>query len=448
MIGLLYLAPVVIYGIVTVSIYGSLRERSRGAARVWAAIAVAVPAWLIWGYQLSSSYREFRAGCETDAGAHIVNPVPTNIPYLRFCNDAMRILPNSGYAAIECEQRGKPVRLTFDPGREGLTADGSQLIDCGKPPMRDGYHGECFEREPVDEISTPFVRDRERVRTVESRWSAGILTVTDTRVRLADETMVGYWRYYAYLPYGDRAWLGGSSGMAPRIRCRNDAGYLQLTDMFPPSDRPAPRVRSVGPAEPAVSVTVAPATPDDAAVEAPVVYSSNANVHAIGVYRAKRPPGSPPGVSGKRERGDVVVKVIGTGEIILVLSAYEPVRWIVQSRGAQVEQVVTFGFHEQEVIGVPRSTAVVANPPLASGDSRIFAYERDARFMKLERAVLELTGRPVHSFQGNYNGEEFVVRTSGNAQTTSEVSTIHRSVDDDGVVTYSDQPGGAAKDPQ
>lgn len=234
MIGLFYLLPVALYIFLAIVIFGSLRERSGSAARIAAVVAIGIPAWLMWGYRFADNYREFHDACDNDTTPKIVNPIPTEIPYMRSCSDARRTLAGSDYLAIECEQGYQTVRLTFDAGAEGLSPDGSEVIKCKAPIGYGSNFDRCFESQVVDEIATPYVESRDDLINRGSPFTTGILRGTETSISLPDETLVAYQRRFYYLPYGDRRLLGGSSGMAPRIQCKGRMTHLRLTEMFPP----------------------------------------------------------------------------------------------------------------------------------------------------------------------------------------------------------------------
>ncbi len=156
---------------------------------------------------------------------------------------------------------------------------------------------------------------------------------------------------------------------------------------------------------------IAPGSESESAIITPA-FSNDATIHVIGAYRAAPPPDYRPTHSGRPDSGDIHVKINGSGNVILVLTAHDPVRWVVQPNAATITQIVTFGYHEQEVFGAPQSTAVYSSPTLSHGNSKLYAYKQDANLVNLENAIYELTGKELQSFQGNYNGEKFIVQVN------------------------------------
>jgi hypothetical protein len=128
----------------------------------------------------------------------------------------------------------------------------------------------------------------------------------------------------------------------------------------------------------------------------------NATIEAVGVYEAadgKRVPGR----EGNRF-GTVVVSVGRSAQpMILVLSSYEPVQWVLRLQpGAKLGAVLTGGYYPQEVIG--------------AGDARVYkmgryyAYKRgESNYFALDAEVARWTGKPIGVFQGEYSGTSFSV---------------------------------------
>ena len=176
---------------------------------------------------LSGNYREYLAGCETDAGPHVVKPVPTNIPYSDDCSTARELLPYSGYEAFECKEKRQILRFTFI---------GTGMPQCSEPLSPREYGEACFEREVMDTIVTPHTFVFGAVVTLKGSWiSLGDLKISDINVVLPDGTLVAYQRRYTYFPQGTSAtWLGLWTGEAPVRNCKHDRGFLKVADMFPP----------------------------------------------------------------------------------------------------------------------------------------------------------------------------------------------------------------------
>lgn len=130
-------------------------------------------------------------------------------------------------------------------------------------------------------------------------------------------------------------------------------------------------------------------------------------VHVVGVYEGRLPGGKARGIR-EDAQGEVTVKVGGSGRVILVFSAYEPVKWKVVSQDVVIDQILLFGYHDQEVEG-PTGARVFSNLQTSVGSSRIYAYKKDDRYTKLEQAIREITGQEVDTFQGAYTAGMFYV---------------------------------------
>lgn len=126
----------------------------------------------------------------------------------------------------------------------------------------------------------------------------------------------------------------------------------------------------------------------------------NASIESIGVYEA----GNAPRVAGAGGRaGSVQVRVRRSSKpIILVLSAYEPVNWMLTVEpGANLVAVLTAGYHSGQVFGAGRARLQEVG--------RLYAYKRGgAEYNALNSEVQRMTGKPIDSFQGRYDGDTFV----------------------------------------
>ncbi|MBO9716710.1 MAG: hypothetical protein J7507_07835 [Pseudoxanthomonas sp.] len=128
---------------------------------------------------------------------------------------------------------------------------------------------------------------------------------------------------------------------------------------------------------------------DDAIIETVGVYEADGAVHGAG--------------SKLRTPGTVQVLVKRGKPVILVLTSYEPVNWIIKpDPGAKVAAVLQGGYYASQVYG--------------AGDARIinlgqvYAYRRDRDdFTRLDAEVRQRSGKPVGRFQGSYRGGFFRV---------------------------------------
>ncbi|MES2251941.1 MAG: hypothetical protein V4645_32065 [Pseudomonadota bacterium] len=126
----------------------------------------------------------------------------------------------------------------------------------------------------------------------------------------------------------------------------------------------------------------------------------DAQVAVVGVYESK---GRGRGADAGRGLNVVRVNVQpASTPLVLVLSSYEPVRWVVQNSGRKISAILLSGYHESEALG----TAGV--PILKIGST--YAYKMDsAEYEKLKRDVGRYVSNPVRSFQGSYAGQDFSV---------------------------------------
>jgi len=128
-------------------------------------------------------------------------------------------------------------------------------------------------------------------------------------------------------------------------------------------------------------------------------------VEAIGVYESEFSSGGP---GRPRVEGVVEVRIKRSDvPLVLVLSSYEPVRWmLVSETGARLAAVLVGGNHPSTVVG--------------AGSARVFqigqsyAYRRGGReYDALQADVFQWTGKPIEVFQGTYRGRTFVVGGAG-----------------------------------
>lgn len=89
--------------------------------------------------------------------------------------------------------------------------------------------------------------------------------------------------------------------------------------------------------------------------------------------------------------------------VVLVLSSYEPVNWMVVNAGAQISAVLLSGYQLSAVTGIGPA-------PLRRIGSAYAYSPGSVEFTNLRQAVTQYTGpREIRSFQGSYSGTEFSV---------------------------------------
>ena len=130
----------------------------------------------------------------------------------------------------------------------------------------------------------------------------------------------------------------------------------------------------------------------------------SADIEAVGVYQGSD-VGKARGASART--GTVQVRVARSPRpVILSLSSYEPVRWVVTLEpGARLAAVLQSGYSDSEVLG--------------AGDARVYqtgksyAYKRGgAEYARVSSEVQQWTGKGIDTFQGSYTGSMF--RVGGN----------------------------------
>lgn len=127
---------------------------------------------------------------------------------------------------------------------------------------------------------------------------------------------------------------------------------------------------------------------------------SNAEVAVIGVYESK---GGMHGAAKVRSAGAIRVTVLPSSTpLVLVLTNYEPVRWVVQNGGRKISAVLLSGYHEADAFGVDGS------PILKIGSTH--AYKMGSpEYLKLKGDIARYVANPVRTFQGTYTGQDFSV---------------------------------------
>jgi len=126
-----------------------------------------------------------------------------------------------------------------------------------------------------------------------------------------------------------------------------------------------------------------------------------AQIEGIGVYQGA---GAGRGSGQARTAGVVEVRVRRSPKpVALVLSSYEPVRWmIITDSGARVAAVLLSGYHASTVVG--------AGAARVDQLGRSYAYEKGSRgYADLQQTVVSWAGKPMTYFQGRYEGSSFAV---------------------------------------
>lgn len=149
-------------------------------------------------------------------------------------------------------------------------------------------------------------------------------------------------------------------------------------------------------------VTGSPNTPRSVADATPLqMQLREAQVEGVGVYEGR---GAKHGGGQARQAGVVEVRVRRSSRpIALVLSSYEPVRWmLITEPGARLSAVLVSGYHESTVVGAGAARVYQIGQGYAYG-------QQSAGYSELQRAVERWTGKQISIFQGRYEGSSFAV---------------------------------------
>jgi hypothetical protein len=145
-------------------------------------------------------------------------------------------------------------------------------------------------------------------------------------------------------------------------------------------------------------------TSSSAAVQSPAA-GDLLEVHAVGIYEGYIKSNGQ--IHGGR--ANVIIDRPGK-QVILYLSAYEPVTWFIDIKPeTSVAKVILGGYGRQVVKGVPEAIPVemafYADDKTAK-DRLPYAYSREsAEFREVVKALASRTGRSLSSFQGSYGSK-------------------------------------------
>jgi hypothetical protein len=141
---------------------------------------------------------------------------------------------------------------------------------------------------------------------------------------------------------------------------------------------------------------------------------SAVELHVIGVYQGQIPDGAPQGFQDHPQGAIDVVVHRRSKPVALFLSSYEPVQWnVALDVDAEVRSVITFGYYDQIVAGLPGGTPV-EHLGYADGFDCMYGWEASANeggcsFWTSIEAIRARTGIVETSFQGCYEGKRFEI---------------------------------------
>ncbi len=141
--------------------------------------------------------------------------------------------------------------------------------------------------------------------------------------------------------------------------------------------------------------SVTGSAPAHAAVPAMMGLPRDAVVHMVGVYEGTG--------SGRANRSVRVVVRPSPRPLVVALSSYESVRWVIVNQGAKISAVLLSSYEPSSVIGLPYT------PVQRVGGS--YAYKAGSpEHMRWRQSVQQYVGPlDIRSFQGEYTGKEFSV---------------------------------------
>jgi len=144
-------------------------------------------------------------------------------------------------------------------------------------------------------------------------------------------------------------------------------------------------------------------------------------VQAIGVYEAAKEARAAIQLPNTLR---VEVQSTSKRPVILVLSAYEPVRWEINAPSGAVAQVIVSGYHKQTVVGLPQGTRVRSLVYEDKNEEYFIAFrdpkaadltpenraEAQQAYEQMNKKVKELSGQELKFFQGQYAAHRVTIR--------------------------------------
>ena len=226
------------------------------------------------------------------------------------------------------------------------------------------------------------------------------------RVIVAGGAAVACFMFVAWLARDDRT---PSSGTSAEVQADRRELAAKLDDV----EREIARLRAAGDAAGAEALAAELRTFRDAAAGKAAATGAGPEVHAVGVYEGML-PGGVARAARTHPVGSVSVEVRDTGRpIVLILSAYQPVKWNVRvAPGAKLEKVLLGGYYAQEAAGLPPGVPVEVSTHATGSAGFFYAYRRGGEsYPEFRRAVRERASLPVSTFQARYayKGPPFVV---------------------------------------
>ena len=140
-------------------------------------------------------------------------------------------------------------------------------------------------------------------------------------------------------------------------------------------------------------------------------FPSNAQVHAVGVYE-----GITDHSYNYHPQGTVKVDVkIIDSPYILVLTAYEPIKWELTYNSSQeirnnLAGIELSGYHCQEIVNIPDDIPIVNNSYVGGSQKYFYSYKSyGENYDNLIDNVESYTESPITTFNGRCTGNTFVI---------------------------------------
>ncbi|TQV72545.1 hypothetical protein [Denitrobaculum tricleocarpae] len=111
------------------------------------------------------------------------------------------------------------------------------------------------------------------------------------------------------------------------------------------------------------------------------------------------------------ETREIAVRMTSeANDVFLVLTAYDPVIWVMDPAFAsRVSGVLVLGYHGQAVANLPKDTPAIISSYQSRGNSKCelwaFAHQGGKRLEDLNSRVEQVTGRPIDRFSGQYESK-------------------------------------------
>lgn len=127
----------------------------------------------------------------------------------------------------------------------------------------------------------------------------------------------------------------------------------------------------------------------------------DAQIEAVGVYQGGAGESR---TNDGRKMGYVEVRLRRSAKpVVLVLSSYEPVRWmLIPESGARLAAVLVSGYYPSQVVGAGAARIVMTGS--------VYAYKLGSpEYNVLNLEIVKWTGKSIDIFQGRYEGSAFSV---------------------------------------